>query len=257
MLCEAVARSKYSTVTLADYLKLNNEKNTKSYIILRHDIDRSPKRALDVARVEHRYGIRATYYIRTKKATFIPAIIDGIASYGHEIGFHYETLDKCKGNMEQAKELFKNELAKFQNRYNVKTVCAHGNPLTKNDNKDIWNSLKLEDFGLLGEAFLALDYSKFDYFSDSGRTWLNNKNQKMPGKDSVETAFNLLQPKSTDDVIRIIMEGSLPNICILSHPERWTKIIGFPGRYLLDLVFSWGKVAIYAYKKRNIYDESD
>jgi hypothetical protein len=236
-------------MTLADYLQSGHEKRNSPIIIMRHDIDREPKRALDVAKVEHKYEIHATYYFRAQRRTYIPSIINKVASYGHEIGFHYETIDKCKGNMEQAEELFKKELANFKNRYNIKTVCAHGNPLTKNDNKDIWKSQKLEDFGLLGEAFLALDYSKFAYFSDSGRTWLNNKAQKMPGKDSVKTAFSQLQPKNTDDVIKIIKEGTLPNICILSHPERWSKgIIGFSSRYLLDLAFSFGKFAIYKFR---------
>ena len=74
----------------------------------------------------------------------------------------------------------------------------------------------------------------------------------MPGKDFVESAFSDVQPESTDDVIEIIMEGTLPNICILSHPERWRKgIIGFSSRYLLDLAFSWGKIAIYIYRGGN------
>jgi len=249
-LCQAVAKSKYVSMTLANYIQLRHKKRNSPIIIMRHDIDRAPKRALDVAEVEYKYNIHATYYFRVQKRVCITDIMDKVASYGHEIGFHYETIDKCKGNIEQAKELFKKELADFQNRYNILTVCAHGNPLTRNDNKDIWKSLKLEDFGLLGEAFLTLDYSKFAYFSDSGRTWLKNESQKMPGKDSVNTAFDQLLTKNTDDVIKIIIEGTLPNICILSHPERWSKdIVGFSGKYLLDLAYSWGKVAIYTYHR--------
>jgi hypothetical protein len=247
-LCETVNGSKYSTITLSKYLQLVGE-NSKSYIIMRHDIDRTPQRALDIAEVEHKYGIQATYYFRTQRGTYVPEIIDRIAAYGHEIGYHYETIDKCKGNMEMAKRLFTMELGDFRSRYEVKTVCAHGNPLTEHDNKKIWDNLKLSDFGLIGEAFLSLDYDKFAYFSDSGRTWLNNKSQKMPGKDSITTAFNYLETKSTDDLITIIKGGTLPNICILTHPERWTKnIASFIGRYLLDFTFRSGKTAIYVYR---------
>lgn len=236
-------------MNLADYLQLYKD-IYKPVIIMRHDIDRSPQRALDVARIENRYNITATYYFRKRKMTYVTHIIDEIASYGHEIGFHYETIDKCKGDMEQAKNLFQKELDEFQNRYHIKTVCAHGNPLTKNDNKDIWKNLKLKDFNLLGEAFLSLDFNKFAYFSDSGRTWQNNEAQKMPGKDYVKTAFSCTQPKNTDDLIKIISDGTLPNICVLSHPERWCKgLIPFINRYLLDLAFSWGKVAIHTYRR--------
>lgn len=248
-LCETIAESRYCSITLADYLK-QAKKDSQPYIILRHDIDRSPQRALDAARVEHRYNIRATYYFRFQRATYVPDILDEIFSLGHEIGYHYETIDKCKGDMRKAEKLFEKELSDFRSRYNVKTVCAHGNPLTRYDNKSIWQKLKLSDFELLGEAFLSLDFNKFAYFSDSGRTWLNHKSQKMPGKDSVQTAFDHNITKSTDDVIKIISEGKIPNICILSHPERWSKdLFGFTRRYLLDAAFSWGKVAIYAYRQ--------
>jgi hypothetical protein len=79
MLCEAVARSKYTTMTLADYLKLGHDKNSP-IIIMRHDIDRSPQRALDVAKVEHKYNIHASYYFRPQRGTYIPSIIDEVAS---------------------------------------------------------------------------------------------------------------------------------------------------------------------------------
>jgi hypothetical protein len=249
-LCNAIVLSKYTCVPVASYLQL--EPKNKSYIIMRHDIDRTPQRALEIAKVEHKYNISGTYYFRAQRGTYAPDIMDKIVSLGHEIGFHYETVDKCKGDLEAASELFKKELANFRRRYEVRTVCAHGNPLTKYDNKDIWKTIRLDDMRLLGEAFLALDFNKFAYFSDSGRTWLKNKSQKMQGKDDVNTAFEYMRPKCTDDVINIIKDGKLPNICILTHCERWSKdIMSFSSRYLFDFACSWGKVAIYIYRKVN------
>jgi hypothetical protein len=246
-LCQAIAESKYANATIAGYLQMDKGNKEKPYIILRHDIDRTPQRALDISLVEKKYGLKATYYFR--ESTYVTKIMDEIASYGHEIGFHYETLDRSKGNMEAAITLFQHELALFRERYEVKTVCAHGNPLTRYDNKDIWKSLSLADFGLLGEAFLALDFTRFAYFSDSGRTWLKTASQKMPGKDDVKTAFDSIKAKNTDELIEIISEGTLPNICILTHPERWCKgIFAFTSRYLIDLAFSCGKVAISMYQ---------
>lgn len=249
-LCRTIAASRYSAVTLAGYLRLNHDRNSKPYIIMRHDIDRSPRRALDAALIEHRHGIAATYYFRNQKGTYVPDLLDKIASLGHEIGLHYETVDKCRGDAASARALFQEELGLFRSRYEINTVCAHGNPLTRFDNKDIWKTASLSDFGLLGEAFLSLDYERFAYFSDSGRTWLNSESQKMPGKDCVKTAFGQWQPKTSDDVIEIIREGKLPNICILTHPERWTAgAAAFAGRYVLDTAFSWGKTAIHNYRK--------
>jgi hypothetical protein len=249
-LCCVIAASKYATISIADYLQLDFTKKNKPFIILRHDIDRSPSRALEIAAVEHKHGIPATFYFRYLRGIYIREIINKIASFGHEIGYHYETIDKCKGNIESSIKLFEQELTDFRRTCELKTVCGHGNPLTKWDNKDIWKSLKLSDFELSGEAFFALDFNKFAYFSDSGRTWVKNKSQKMPGKDDVTTAFDNMQARNTDDLIKIIEEGTLPNICILTHPERWTSNgPDFVKRYLTDLVFSWGKVGIQLYRE--------
>jgi hypothetical protein len=246
-LCQAVASSNYTSVTLAEYLQTKSANMGKQFLILRHDIDRTPQRTLGMAETEYEHNLKATYYFRTLKGIFNTDIMDTVSSYGHEIGFHYETLDKCKGDIERAGDLFKKELTQFRKRYNIQTTCGHGNPLTRHDNKDIWKSLQFEDLGLLGEAFLSLDYNKFAYFSDSGRTWLKAKSQKMPGKDDVLTAFDYVQAKSTDDVIGIIKKGELPNICILTHCERWCgDITGFSTRYIFDLACSWSKSGIYA-----------
>ena len=116
---------------------------------MRHDVDENARRALDMARVEHRYGIQATYYFRMKNKVYVPDIIDQIASYHHEIGYLYETLDKTNGDMEKAIMLFAVELAMLRERYDIKTVCMHGNPLTEYDNKKIWENCKLAKFNLL------------------------------------------------------------------------------------------------------------
>jgi hypothetical protein len=236
---------------MREYL-LNNTGLNHQILIMRHDIDQNCQYALDLAKEEHRYSIKSTYYFRANAKTYVPGIIDQIASLGHEIGYHYETIDKCDGNIQKAKELFEKQLADFRIRYDVKTVCAHGNPLTKYDNKEIWNFTNLQNYGLIGEAFLCLDFNKFAYFSDSGRTWFNSKSQKMKGKDAVNTAFAHIKPKNTDDLISIIREGSLPNICILTHPERWSRdTIGFIRRYLIDFVFTSGKTVINVYREAN------
>ena len=62
-----------------------------AFVILRHDVDARPQNSLRLARLEHTLGIRGTYYFRIPH-TFQPSIIQEIASLGHEIGYHYETL---------------------------------------------------------------------------------------------------------------------------------------------------------------------
>jgi hypothetical protein len=250
-LCHAIAGSRYRNSSLAAYLQLPAEQSNSPHVLMRHDIDRAPGRALDTAMVEHRHGVRATYYFRIRGLKGASKIIDQVAGLGHEIGYHYETLDRCRGNLEAAQALFRDDLADFRARYDVKTVCAHGNPLTKYDNTTIWNaSLRLKDCGLLGEAFLSFDFDRFAYFSDSGRTWANSPSQKMPGKDQVVSTIIYALPHTTDDLTEMVREGKLENIIVLVHPERWTgKAFDYAVRYCVDLVFAAGKIVIFGYRR--------
>ena len=246
-LCEAISNSRYTNVTLREYLE--NKSVSGSVILIRHDVDENARFALDMAKVEANYGIKATYYFRTKKNVFVPAIIDSIASYHHEIGYHYETLDKVKGDVDLAIRLFSSELTMFREKYDVKTVCMHGNPLSKFDNRTIWEKCSLSDFGLLGEPYLSLDYDHFAYFSDSGRTWDPNKNKI---KDTIDKSTSYDHVNNTDDLIRLIKQGKLNDICILTHPERWPKTaLDYYYRYCVDLLYNLGKWVLVRKPRQN------
>jgi len=245
-LCEAVVNSRYINVTFEEYFA-RGDNNAECFIILRHDIDENSKYALDMAKTEYRFNLEATYYFRMRKKTYVPAIIDEISACNHEIGYHYETIDRCNGDVEAALTLFESELSVFRQRYMVKTACMHGNPFTKYDNKAIWRKRKFFDFGLLGEPYLSLDYTKFAYFSDSGRTWGQSTRKKM--KDKVNVEYNRA-PRNTDELIGIIKNGEPQNICVLTHPERWSKnLADYSKRYLVDMAYILGKAIIY--RRRN------
>jgi len=236
-ICKAISNSGYENLTIADYLK--NKRISSKVILVRHDVDENIRFALDMAEVESIYGIKATYYFRTRKSVFIPDIIDKIASCHHEIGYHYETLDKAKGDIGNAIRLFSDELAIFREMYDVKTVCMHGNPLSKHDNRTIWKNCRLSDFSLLGEPYFSLDYDRFAYFSDSGRTWDINKNKI---KDTIEECRFSNCVHNSDELINLINQGNLSDICILAHPERWPKTDSdYCYRYCVDLMYNLGK----------------
>ena len=77
---------------------------------MRHDVDRMPGNALKMAEVEHEFNIKSTYYFRVNNSVFKKEIIKKIASLGHEIGYHYECLDKAKGDLEKAIRIFQKDL---------------------------------------------------------------------------------------------------------------------------------------------------
>lgn len=66
--------------------------NLDKFVVLRHDVDRKPEKALRMAKIEADFGIRSTYFFRVTDESFDPKIIQEIAFLGHEIGYHYENL---------------------------------------------------------------------------------------------------------------------------------------------------------------------
>jgi hypothetical protein len=65
-------------------------------LFLRHDIDVSIERALDMARIEQEIGMRATYMVLTNAALYDFRLASSIRlirelhRYGHEVGLHFD-----------------------------------------------------------------------------------------------------------------------------------------------------------------------
>ena len=211
-LCEAVLEN-YKPLTVRSYLV---EKPTNKFVILRHDVDKKPESALKLAKLESELGIRSTYYFRMKKDVFKPDIIKKIAKMGHEVGYHYEVLDKARGDPEKAIKIFEEELRRFRKICDVHTICMHGNPLTPWLNKDIWKEYDYRKFGIIGEAYISIDFDKIMYFSDTGRTWSSRYNVK-------DFASSKKDVKSTDDLIDLLRKDVAKRFYILTHPNRWSS----------------------------------
>ncbi|MHC1755333.1 MAG: hypothetical protein AB9861_07870 [Methanosarcina sp.] len=258
---QAIKKTDYSTCTVYDFLKNKPGK----CIILRHDVDRAVNRNLEMAKLEHSYGIKSTYYFRHIEETFRPDIILQMAEMGHEIGFHYEVMDKANGDMDKAIEIFKKELEDLrkvtENVTEINTVCMHGNPLKLWSNRDLWQKYDFRDFGLTGEPYLSIDYSKVFYLTDTGRTWADlkirvkdtiDKPESKPGKKpGANTKADPRAVSSTDDVIRLIQNEKISQICLLVHPNRWCEDFGgWAKELLLQNVKNVGKAGIVWYRSR-------
>ncbi len=235
-LLEAICGYNYTTYTVAGYL---DSSDPEKAIILRHDVDRKPEKALKMARLEQKFGIRATYYFRFNRATFQPHVIRQIAGMGHEAGYHYETLDKAKGDFSKAIKIFGHELAEFRKITEVKTVCMHGNPLTEWDNRQLWEKYDHKDFGLTGEAYLSM--GNIAYLSDTGRTW-DGKHKVKDHLPDDRQSNKMLTAASTNDIIELLKKGQLDRACLLVHPERWSgNIFDWTGQLLLDTAVNLAK----------------
>ncbi len=247
-LIEAIVSTDYRTSTVHDYIVSPCDK----CIILRHDVDRAVDRNLAMARLEAGYGIQSTYYFRHVKDVFIPDAIREVAGLGHEVGYHYEVMDKAKGDVNKALEIFGKELEDMRRYADVRTACMHGNPFSEWSNRDMWIDNDYRDFGIIGEPYLSIDYSEVLYLTDTGRTWAD---RNIRVKDVLETPEDCLNAthcegiRSTDDVIALIKKEEMSRICILVHPNRWCDSVpGWTRELVSQNVKNVGKAGIIKYR---------
>ncbi len=247
-LLEAILRADYTPVPVRDHLAAP----AKRCVILRHDVDREVGRNLAMARLEHSMGIRSTYYFRHVKDVFIPEAIRDVAAMGHEVGFHYEVMDKAKGDKQKAMEIFKQELEDLRRYADVTTACMHGNPLAPWSNRDLWENYDFRDLGLTGEPYFSLDYSKVLYLTDTGRTWADRKIRVKDILDESDSPNCRLtcNVRTTDDVIELIRSREFTQICILAHPNRWCDgMAGWTKELVMQNLKNVGKAGIIIYRK--------
>lgn len=212
-LCQSMVENSYRVLTVKDCL---TKRHISNAIILRHDVDSRPKRALRMAEMENKMNITSTYYFRHVENVFKPEIMTKIHEMGHEIGYHYEVLSKCQGDRKKAIELFKSELQDFQKYCEISTISMHGSLLSKFDNRDIWATYDFKNYDILGEAYLSIG-DKFSYFSDTGWAW----NLKNKLRDIIPSKSERIEINRTDELINIIETHRLQIFYILVHPANW------------------------------------
>ena len=216
-LCQAVIESGYEVVTVREHLEKPHL--SLKLVILRHDVDRKPASALRMATLERQLGISATYYFRKRRWTFRPEIIRNITQLGHEIGYHYEALVKAGGDYDRAIRIFEDELNEFREVCDVRTIGMHGSPLSRYDNRDLWQRFDFRKLGIIGETYLSIGYDEVAYLSDTGRTW---DSRKYNIRDMV-VAGNAPQVNTTDEVISLVESTVVNKLCIVTHPNRWSS----------------------------------
>jgi len=109
----------------------------------------------------------------------------------------------------------------------------HGSPLSKWDNRDLWERYDYRDFGIIAEPYFDLDFDEVFYLTDTGRRWDGDSvsvrdKVKMLERGNVKTLerkkeFWNLKFRHTWDIIKAVERGLLPDKIILNvHPQRWT-----------------------------------
>jgi hypothetical protein len=238
-LLDALIAQDYTFQTFAEFL----ENPANRTIILRHDVDARPANSLLFAQIQHELGVSGSYYFRMSPQSYNEDIIKQIAELGHEIGYHYETLDTCNGDVEKAHDEFRGNLEKFRTLVPVRTICMHGSPLSRYDNKDLWNEFNYKHLGIIGEPYFDLDFKKVLYLTDTGRRWDGEavsvrdktlgsqfavRSSKLTnGTGNRERGTGKQKLRYTRDIISSANVGLLPDqIMMTFHPQRWSDSFG-------------------------------
>lgn len=216
--------------TLEKYRELLTALKGYGDITLRHDVDLKPQNSLATARLENELGWQAVYYFRAVPESWDENIILQIKALGHEIGYHYESLTTCNGDIDAAWEDFKTNLSRLSALIGepVTKICMHGSPKSPWDSKDLWKKYDYRSLGIEFEPYLDTDYSHSFYLTDTGRRWDGFKvsvRDRIPRFQEEWTRQGLVF-HSTDEIISAAARGILPKrVMITTHPQRWNNSI--------------------------------
>ena len=156
-----------------------------------------------------------------------------------------------------ALQLFEKHLQQLREIVPIDTICMHGSPRSRYDNRSLWEYYDYRDYGIIGEPYFDIDFTQVLYLTDTGRRWdgkkvsirdkegagkekaarRGRKVRLRPGagtsadKRDAEGAKGFLSEqynfRSTFDIIRAAEEGRLPErIMITVHPQRWSDEVG-------------------------------
>jgi len=212
----ALQEAGYAFYTFEEYCE---GKATGKFVILRHDIDKKPENSLNIADIEYQYEVKSTFYFRSSPDILKPDILKEISEKKHEIGYHYRDLVAAKGDYEKALSSFKTNISFIRNILPIRTISMDGCPLSRYDNRDLWNRYNYHDFGIIGEPYFDVDFQQVFYLTDTGRCW---DGDKYSVRDKVKSNF-VMSYRTTNDIIEAAVNGTLPTkIMITTHPQRWT-----------------------------------
>lgn len=202
-------------------------------VILRFDVDYREAHALELATIAARHGIHGSFYFRHQADGFDFPVIERIHALGHEIGYHFETLDTAQGDVDRAAVLFLDHLADLRAAgFTVRTVAAHGSRPTAPTYRANLDLLVrrpelIAQAGLLGETTLSIDFARMTYVSDANWRWRRYEHYQPGITQSVPTTLRA-------------MVTTLPRmdsgLYITFHPQQWYT---HPGTMWLFRAGNW------------------
>lgn len=219
--------------------------------MLRHDVDHRIDYAIEMAKIDNRFGISSTFFVLPGAEYYNSEIIEKlkvIQGLGHEIGLHNDIITKCIQNKSDNPEKYLVEQLNFLRRNGIKIygTSSHGHKLCrrrKYRNYQIFKncvppyqvkpskigniplySIDLENHDLYEAYFLSHECYIADIGSgpDSSRgTWYGSCKKDCLG----EWAPGFLRNKiNFKDFINKILKGNISKIQLNAHAGVRTAI---------------------------------
>jgi hypothetical protein len=232
-LCRTLVEAGYRPLTISAYVERKGVGLPASFVLLRHDVETSVRQAVRLAEVEAEHGFAGTYFLRPRGRAVPAGEVARLRALGHEIGYHYDTLARARGDVPRALRLFALDLEELRRHGPVRLASMHGSPLFPWDNRDLWRAARPADFGIDGEVYADIDYADVRYFSDTGRTWHPTRHNL---RDHVAVAPECAVD-TTDELMALLRSRRFPRVCLLAHPDRWSaSVTAWTARAGRDLI---------------------
>lgn len=235
-ICKSIYESKYKTYTLRQYFE---EKPKKDFIIMRHDVDYNIDDALKIAEIELSYGVNSTFFIRLNNRTTRKKI-NQLRNITSEIGLHYDALVKTNSEVKRALTIFRYQMKFLNSIIEVKTISPHGSSTKRTQNTELLEKMNLNQFNLLGDAMISVDFEKIPYYTDAGRTWNLNKNKLNDFPNIVIKDYKYVDKSS--ELCSLISREYYDAFYLSSHPELWTS--SFPQNIFKEIKYGYFRFLI-------------
>lgn len=184
---------KFSNYNIVSY---DDCDNYEKCVILRHDVDNSLEKALELAKIEYEENVTSTYFIMiaspfyniaTKRAT---EIIKEIYNMGHTVGLHFDEVKYCES--EDIVKMIKKEAKVMEMILDIPISCVsmhRPSQDTLEANYIIENMIN---------SYSKKFFREYKYLSDSRRNW-------------------------REDILKIIKSGEYNRFHILTHAFWYEK----------------------------------
>lgn len=219
---ENALKQKYIIKSCIEYIEQKNNKtnNTEKLLILRHDVDALPTRALRMAVIEHDLGVHSTYFFRVFSNEYNVLdyntlnIILKINEYGHEIGYHAEPVDvyKATGIEPQTAYFIGKEVLELILQQKIYGAASHREATGYNNLHEFFEHYSpKQDLDLKYEAYDSENLNLFStalYLTDGYEWyWRTFKQGKItPNKECA---------------CQVLERGNESLIYLLTHPNLW------------------------------------